>query len=291
MSKLRTAIKGIRIISWVVCGAVSCQLLVGDVYAVQNPDGWTKLESGLELGSFDTGEQSGTGGSKIHVLRIDPSRFEPVLFNTTSLEGSEPLTAREWSRRHDLVAAINPSMFQKDFRRSVSLMQTGEHVNNPRVSKDMSILAFDPIDDGLPLVRIIDRQCDDFEKIRPRYATFIQSIRMISCKGANVWKQQKKRWSTAVIATDSEDNLLFIHARAPFSTHDLINVLKALPLRIVRAMYADGGAQAQLYVKSGEQEHEFLGKLELGFGSTGSIQIALPMPNVLGVRRRVLVTE
>ena len=88
---------------------------------------------------------------------------------------------------------------------------------------------------------------------------------MISCKGANVWTQQPKRWSTAAIATDREGRVLLIHVRSPYTVHDLIDNLRKLPLSIDRAMYVEGGPEAQLYVKSGGEEHEFFGSYETGF--------------------------
>ena len=48
------------------------------------------------------------------------------------------------------------------------------------------------------------------------------------------------------------------------STHDLVEILLDLPLDISRAMYVEGGPQAQLYVNAGGQIHEFTGRLMEG---------------------------
>ena len=118
-----------------------------------------------------------------------------------------------------------------------------------------------------------------------RYGSFVQSIRMISCKGRNVWRQQpNNKWSTAVIAIDRDDKVLFIHVRSTYSTHDLIDILQQLPLNISRAMYVEGGREAQLYIHSGQFEQEFVGSH--GGAAFSLNNGARPLPNVIGITRR-----
>jgi hypothetical protein len=174
-------------------------------------------------------------------------------------------------------------MYQEDYKSSVSLMRTRAHINNPRLSKDMTILAFDRKDADLPLVKLIDRQCEDIKVWQKKYTTMIQSIRMISCIGENVWAQQPQRWSTAAIGIDEQDRILFIHVGSPYSTHDLINILKKLPLDIARAMYAEGGPQAQMYINTGQFEYEFVGSYEIDIQGDMKKLISRPVPNVVGI--------
>jgi hypothetical protein len=184
------------------------------------------------------------------------------------------------------VAAINPSMYQTDYKTSVSLMRTKAHTNNSRLSKDMTIMAFDRQNADVPRVKIIDRQCEDFQSWKQNYGTLIQSIRMISCTGKNVWKPQARRWSTSVIGIDQQDKVLFIHVRALYSTYDLINILKKLPLNISRAMYTEGGPQAQLYINLGDKEWEFTGSYETNSNQANEDPVSWPLPNMVGISRR-----
>ncbi len=253
--------------------------------------GWRALEPGLELGRFPSPQPAELGDSMIHLLRIDPERFDFRLLNASAEKDGRGLTARQWCTENDLVAAINASMYQQDYRTSVSLMRTRMHVNNPRLSKDMSILAFDRLDPGVSPVMIIDRQCEDFDVWKEEYGTLVQSIRMLSCKGRNVWTQQPKKWSTAAIGTDTSGNVLFIHVRSPFSTHDLIDILRSLPIGLSRAMYVEGGPEAQLFVRSGGEEHEFVGSYETAFTESDDNDRAWAVPNVVGITRRAGDTE
>ena len=269
--------------------AVPAVLLFGALApAAGDAEGWRVLEPGLDLGEFRSPQPSDRGDSIVRVLRIDPARFDLRLMNASAPGEGRALTARRWCARTGLVAAINASMYQTDHRTSVSLMKTRTHTNNPRLSKDRAILAFDRLDPSLPPVAILDRDCDDIEALRKKYGTLVQSIRMISCAKKNVWSQQPRRWSTSAIGLDAPGRVLFLHTRSPYSTHDLIDILLALPLRIERALYAEGGPEAQLYVKSGGREHEWVGGYESvdGEDDDSDNYSAWPVPNVIGIARR-----
>jgi hypothetical protein len=109
---------------------------------------------------------------------------------------------------------------------------------------------------------------------------------MISCTGKNVWRQQSKKYSAVAIGIDTADRVLFIHVGSPYSTHDLINILKTLPLQIARAMYTEGGPQAQLYIKTGGQEYEFVGHSEIDLSNNTNSLFSWPIPNVVGISLR-----
>ena len=257
----------------------------GARYAEADASPWHTLEPGLELATFVAPTPAAVGDSRIRVLRIDPRRFELRLFNASAPEQGQRLTAREWSQRNGLVAAINASMYQTDYRTSVSLMTTKDHTNNARLSRDKAVLAFERRDADVPPVQIIDLDAQDLEALRPRYGTLVQSIRMVSSAGSNVWSRQQNRWSTSAIAIDRHGRVLFIHVRSPYSTHDLINMLLALPLDLRNAMYTEGGPEAQLYVRSGEDEFEFVGAHDNGLFPGDVNPGAWPVPNVIGVTR------
>jgi hypothetical protein len=176
-------------------------------------------------------------------------------------------------------------MYQEDYKTSVSLMTTKGHTNNPRLSRDQAVLAFDRLDPEVPPVQILDRQQKEFDELRRRYGTLVQSIRMVSLNGENVWQPQERKWSTAAIGIDRQGRVLFIHVRSPYSTHDLIDTLLALPIDLRNAMYAEGGVQAQLYVRSGETEIEMVGMYDNDIVDADSSELARPVPNVIGVAR------
>jgi hypothetical protein len=254
----------------------------------RSPDeGWVELEPGLALGAFRPSLHSPQAGDGwIRVLRVDPRRFELRLLNASAPDQGRPLSAREWCDRNGLVAAINASMYQEDLRTSVSLMRAPEHVNNAHRTKDKAILAFGPHEPGLPPVKIIDSECERFEDWEGRYGTLVQSIRMLSCRGENVWTPQTRSWSTAAIGTDDRGRVLFVHVRSRYRVHELINQLTALPLGLTRLMYGEGGPEAQLFVRSRSRDYEFVGSFEAAYDDEHDNARAWPVPNVVGVIRR-----
>jgi hypothetical protein len=247
---------------------------------------WRPLEAGLELGTFALAREADCGDSRARVLRVDPVYYDLRLIMVSASADSQPRTAREWCFREGLVAAINAAMYQSDARTGTSLMLTRRHTNNGRVTRDNSLLVFDPLEPGIPPVRILDRTCDDWAGLRARYGTQIQGIRMIACDGRNTWSEQPKRWSAAAIGTDGRGRVLLIHVRSPYSMHELIDLLGELPLDLTRLQYAEGGPEAQLYARGGGEEYEFVGSYETGFFEEDGNTLALPVPNVIGVVAR-----
>lgn len=247
---------------------------------------WRSLEPGLELAAFPAPQKAVVGDSMVHVLRIDPERFDLRLLNASAPSHGVSLSAREWCQRYNLVAAINASMYQTDHKTSISLMISRGHTNNARVSKHQAVLAFDRLDPSVPAVQIIDREYQNLDTLRPHYGSLVQNIRMVSLNGANVWQPQPRRWSTAAVGIDRQGRVLFIHVRSLYTTHDVINALLALPLDLRNAMYVEGGPEAQLFVRGRGGEQELLGIYDSGLVDPDASSVAWPIPNVIGVARR-----
>lgn len=281
-----------RLVKWGLRAATTCAAALavagaGDAggTAGQSPLTWQGLEPGLDLAVVRSPILADTGDSRIRILRVDPSRFELQLLNSSAAPDGERLTAKEWANRHGLAAAINAGLYQADRHTSIALMKSRTHTNNPRLSKHNAVLLFDRRDAGVPPVQIVDRTCRDLAAIQPSYGTAVQSIRMVSCNRANVWAQQPdKRWSAAAVGIDEQGRVLFIHMRSPLTMHELVDALLALPLGLREAMYVEGGPEAQLYVNAGGREVELVGSHGSSFAGIEN-SYSLPIPNVLGVRR------
>jgi hypothetical protein len=261
--------------------ALALAALTGPARAAE--PGFAQLEPGLDLGVF-AGPGAVSGDDAITVVRVDPVRFELRLFNASAPGEGVPRTVRAWAERSGAVAAINAAMYQEDHRSSVGLMRTRSHVNHARVSRDRAVLAFDPIASGIPPVRIIDRECENFDAAAGGYGALVQSIRMVSCDRRNVWAPSDRRSSAAVIGLDGTGRVLLLHVRAPSDVHALVDTLLALPVDLRRAMYVEGGAEAQLVVRAGGREVERVGATAGLFEAGGGK--AVPVPNVIVVVRR-----
>jgi len=267
---------------------VSCLFAVGlfllsgsDVVLTGETIPWKEADEGLLVADFESTFENNTFA--ITIVKIDPGYYTFNLFCATEY-GKEKLTAREWCSKRQLLAAVNAGMFQADGLTSVGFLKNLDHVNNPRLNKSNTILALNPKEGGLPEVRIIDRECQDFNELRQKYQSFVQSIRMISCNGQNVWSRQNAKWSTLAIGMDDAGNVLFLFTRTPHSVHDFIEILLSLPLSLKSAMYLEGGPQASLYLSTPKMTLERNGVWE-GL-EENPFQFALPIPNVIGITRK-----
>jgi hypothetical protein len=234
------------------------------------------------VADLDATPKSPVGDSKVTVVRIDPAGFELRLLSAKLLGLPDTLTAKEWTEKHGVTGVINASMYQTDHRTSVAFMKAGGKTNNKRWTKDNAVFAAGPRRPGLPAVQILDRSCATLPDLESKYEILVQNIRMLDCAGRNTWAQQPRKWSTASVGTDGRGRVLFIHCRSPYSTHDFIEILRALPLDLRRLMYVEGGPEASLYVAvDGQEVVSRVGSFETGFLEANDNTSFWPIPNVI----------
>ncbi|KJR40525.1 hypothetical protein MCHI_003581 [Candidatus Magnetoovum chiemensis] len=211
---------------------------------------WKELDRGLYVIDFliDKAQGNNNDPAKITVLKINPANYKFTLLSAAQLN-EQPMSAKQWAQKYGLVAAFNAGMYLTDGLTSVGYMKNYGYVNNARIVKKYnSVFAFNRKSDDMPQVQIIDLVCQDFDRLKDKYETLIQNIRMISCDRQNVWKDQRDISSILALAMDNEGNVLVIFAEAYYNAHDLIDELLVLPLSIEKAMYLEGGREAMLYV-------------------------------------------
>lgn len=266
--------------------AVSNNLLVKKEQTIIKEKGWEKLDDGLFLAEFATKKESLYGDSKITVLKIDSEKYNIKLMSASEHD-YKLRTAEKWAEEFDLVATINAGMFEQDYLTATGYMKNYQHVNNPKQKKGFNtIFAFNPKKKGIPLAQIIDTRCQNFSKLKDKYNSLIQSIRMINCHQKNTWSQQPKMWSIAALGIDKEGNILFIHSRSPYTVHDFIDNLLSLPININNAMYLEGGPEASLYFNLPNKKIERIGSYETGFRENNDNNEFWPIPNIIGIKKK-----
>ena len=246
---------------------------------------WKKVDRGLWVGEFDSPLRPWMKESKITAVKISPNEYAFKLL-CASEHQRRRRTAREWCENHGLVLAVNAGMYQEDGIRHVGYMRNFGHVNNGRLNSTYkTVLAFNRVEPSVPEVQIIDLQCQDFEKLKNKYDTLIQNIRMINCRQENVWSQQDRMSGMAALGMDREGDALFLFSEAPYTGHDFIHILLSLPLSIYNAMYLEGGPEANLYLSAEGVQLERVGRL--GGIMEGSTAVApRPIPNVIGIVKK-----
>jgi hypothetical protein len=213
-------------------------------------------------------------------VRIDPVRAR-LEVHLAGQEGGGARTAAQWARKFGLIAVINLGMFHAD-QNNVGYARKGDYVQSPRwIDAYKSALGLSPREKGLPAARMIDLDVSD-DRL-DGYDVVVQNLRLLKAPAVNVWTRQKKRWSEAAIASDEDGRILFLFTRSPFSMWELNRKLAALPLRIHRAMHAEGGPEASLSVHAGGVDLDLAGSFETGFREDDDNPDQWPIPNVLGV--------
>jgi hypothetical protein len=243
----------------------------------------------MDLMVFTAGRTGPTGDARITVLRIDPELWDLELVGISLRGDASPRTAQEWCKTHQLSAGINAGMFATDYKTHVGYLGFRGHVNSSHVNSYKSVAAFDPRDGRrLPRFRIfdLDEPGVTLQTILRDYASAVQNLRLIKRPGSNVWPQQPKKWSPAVLGEDAAGRILFIFSRSPFSMYDLNQELLTSGIDLVAAQHLEGGSQAQLYVNAGPVELEMFGSYETTVKEDEGNRQSWPIPNVLGVRRK-----
>ena len=246
---------------------------------------WRQLVEGLLLGDFHLSDNPGAADSKVVVLKIDPKHYALKLLSASE-HNTGSMTAGQWVEKFGLVAVTNASMYQVNRITSTGYMRNYAHLNNPKInSRFGAFLAFNPVDDSVPPVQIIDKYYQRWQRLTRKYNTVIQNYRMISIKQENLWSETTTRYSVACVAIDNDGNILFIHSGGPFSVHDFNEILLRLPINIYNAMFVEGGSEAFLYVNTGRFVGGWLGS-DNNWARYDPTHDFLPVPNVIGIIKR-----
>jgi len=239
---------------------------------------WKRIDDGLSLAEFQS--------QGITVVRVAPTAYSYKLLSASEYNNVR-MTTKKWSQAHNLVSATNAGMFLPDGVTNVGYMKNFNHVNSPRLGTNYNaVLAFNRVDATVPEVQIIDLKCQEFGRLKEKYQTFVQGMRMVSCRQENVWEKQDRMWSIAAFGMDKSGNGLFIFGETPYSVHDFTQLLLSLPVWLYNAMYLEGGPEATLYFSAGGVEFEKVGKHQTALSENGFQRMARSLPNVIGIRRK-----
>ncbi len=242
------------------------------------------LAPGFELGTFPLPIPSRLGPGSVTFVRVDPAVVD-LEVRAASLTDKRLRKASEWGHSPEkarAVAVINTSMFADDWLTSVGHLVVDGVAQNPRwAAQQNSLFVANPVGESGPRAAIVNLGCADRDAVVGAWKTQVQSIRMLGCGGENVWSQQARSWSSALVGADNQGRILFLHTRAPYTMHDLVDLLLATPLDLVALHYGEGGPEASLYVRGPNVELREVGSYETGFLENDNNALEWELPNVL----------
>ena len=241
------------------------------------PVATSTLEPGLVVERWHvTGAKPIVGEPCIDVVRADPARF--ALRALTSADGPAR-SAQAWQRDFDLVAVTNAGMFHDDGA-PVGLVIDKRKARGIDNKKFGGYFAWDPRANTAPRVAIAGRTCGA-DDLRAKYDSLVQSYRLLDCDGAAIRWQDPKYYSAAAIGVDRAGHIVFLHARAAFTMHELSTALAAHDL--AGAIFLEGGPEASLVVG---EKFARVGSYETAFNENDSNTAFWDLPNVIALVRR-----
>ena len=253
---------------------------------------WHQAEEGLSFAEAPLPLKSFLGDSRIHLIRIDPSKFRFKLLCATE-NGFQKKKIRDWCEPENMLAGVNAGMFHgyNDIESYQGLTNTGytrnyEHVNNPTLNSDKACIFFNPKDSSLPAFQIADRTCQNIQELIKSYNTVIQGIRLFDCNQKVIWQKDQKKWSMCVMLTDKQGFVYFVHCRSPYTVHSFCQQLKTLIPEINRGIYLEGGPESSLYLNTTAQKWALMGSYETNFWENDSNQELWPLANVVGIVKK-----
>ena len=129
---------------------------------------WNALEEGLEYAEFSLQSEAGQQAS-LTVLRIDPELFDFRLY-ASAAHKHPALTLGQWADSHDLVAAINASMYLPDGVTSTGYMRQDDYINNKRLVRRFgAFFVAGPRQEGLPRADILTREDPQWQELLEQY--------------------------------------------------------------------------------------------------------------------------
>ncbi|HNR85461.1 MAG TPA: phosphodiester glycosidase family protein [Taishania sp.] len=250
---------------------------------------WVNLEDGLDYIEMDGPRKSKIGDSKISLLRINPEKFKFEMLSASQFDSTSKCIV-DWAEHHDLMVAINASMY--DMRRQLSskayMRNTLEYANNPKPYEGYNMaIAFNPLRKGLSEFDIIDLKCTSLETVKKDYASIAQGLRMIDCNGTPMsWNKNPQWCSQLIVAKDDYQQIYFVFTRSPYSQNEMIRFMTQLERPLRNAIYMEGGPQTSLYVDTETERIEKLGSYVSNTYPITTNAEFWKLPNVIGIKRK-----
>jgi hypothetical protein len=241
--------------------------------------------TGLTMYKYGITSPSDSSKNDLYVLKIDPDQYEFRFLAAIDID-SVSRTASRWCSEFGYELCFNAGMYAADNLTPLGYSKNNGRILNPRINYHKAVLAFNPADDSLAPLRVINRGCEELDSFENKYNSMVQSVRMLGCAGGNVWNQSDEKHSILAMATDNSGMVFLLFSQAPISGYDFINNIKALKLGIQQMIYLEGGVPASLYIKTNNYSFDISGVAvelwPLRISGSGFAKL----PNVIAVRKK-----
>ncbi len=217
-----------------------------------SPPQWRTLSQGLtftEVQVFADQQLVDT----LAVVRIDPA------FNAFRVFHHKPQSLTNWQEEIKAPVVFNASFFTPKGQPVGLIIVDGKPLGPPGNPEMRGMFVAEPqgMSPDLPRATLLDLKTTriDFKKFPWKQG--VQSFPLLfDYKGKiRVRESGKKSYRTVITADRNGNILVFNTAKDFFTLHNMAQFLKASSFNIDSALNLDGGAEAQLYIKTDEFEY------------------------------------
>jgi len=250
---------------------------------------WKELTDGLFFYETEAPEKSIVNDSKLTILKIDPSKFNFNLFTSTEY-GKISRSADCWAKELNLNVVVNAGMYtQTKNHINKGYLKNFNHINNGKLSSYYNgMMAIHPKDSLQLPFAIYDLSCNSWDKIKSKYNSFCQGMRMLDCNGNSLaWdKKPGQSCSMVLISTDNNGIIYITFTNSPFTHQKMISFLINMPLNLKTTIYLEGGPEASLYISTPDTVISKWGTYVSGTWEHNDNDHFWEIPNVLGISKK-----
>lgn len=217
-----------------------------------SPPEWRTLSPGLlfaEVQVFHNQESV----DNLAVVKIDPA------LNAFRVFYRKPQTLKAWQEETQALVVFNASYFTAEGQPVALILVDGTPMGprkNPRM-RGMFVAEPRGMSPDLPRATILDLQATPVKPHNLPWSQGVQSFPLLlDSKGRIRVRESQKKSHRTVIAADRKGNILVFNTNEDYFTlYDLARFLKASDFEVDSALNLDGGAEAQLYIKTQDFEY------------------------------------
>ncbi|MGQ9919990.1 MAG: phosphodiester glycosidase family protein [Desulfobacca sp.] len=240
---------------------------------------WQVIGKGLEFTRLEVLDNKEVVES-LTVVRIDPN------LNAFRIYHGSPQRLQSWQEQTDALVLFNGSYFTKDWQPCGLVVSDGRFYGPRRNASMRGMFVAEPrgMSPDLPRATILDLVANPVELAKLPWSQGLMSFPLLlDSRGRIRVKKTDLRSHRTVVATDRQGNILVIHTAGDYFTlYELARFLKASSLEIDTALNLDGGAKAQLAIKTPEFSLVAPSLLEQSARDLFDEQASL-LPTVIGV--------
>jgi uncharacterized protein YigE (DUF2233 family) len=216
---------------------------------------WQALDNGLESSVITLPATSQVDPGRIHALRCSPDDwfFEPLEYRAHA--NNRRLSASGWQKLTGATFVINAGQYTADFRHLGWFIHNSINLGSSRHPVWKGIFSGNPKPDPSKAgMTIIDLKFQPLSFDTLPYKNAVQSLMLFDRQGIIRVNNTDKTARRCIIAQDGDGLIYVLITEKDWTLWNLASYLKSCDLNLKQAMSLDGGAQAQLALKSGQEE-------------------------------------